>query len=221
MSNAVIMTGKTIDDAIASALKALALTSDEVVVEVLEEATKGFLGIGTREAKVSVTPKNVSAKAAKDFLVQLFEQMKVDVKVVVQPAEKENELSIVLEGTDMGILIGRGGETLDALQYLTSMSINKGQETYVRVHLDTENYRKKREETLVRLANKVSERVQKYRRSITLEPMNPNERRIIHSTLHDSQVVSTYSTGDEPNRKVVVAMKNRQKTSRYNDNTGE
>jgi spoIIIJ-associated protein len=139
----------------------------------------------------------------------------MNLSVKMQFKEKNNSLNILLEGDTMGILIGRRGETLDSLQYLTRLVVNKGDKEYIRVFIDTENYRKKREETLVRLAKKLADRVLKYRRSITLEPMNPYERRIIHSTLQHNSMITTYSVGEEPNRKVVIALNNRRKSNNF------
>ena len=131
--------------------------------------------------------------------------MKVNADVSVE--EKDDSILIKIEGEDIGIVIGRRGETLDSLQYLTSLVVNKSKENYKRVVIDIENYRQKREETLVKLANKLADRVMKYKKNITLEPMNPYERRVIHSSLQNHKYVQTYSVGDEPNRKVIITLK--------------
>jgi spoIIIJ-associated protein len=212
MVRCVTKVGKSVDEAIESALLELQLSSDDIEIEIIEEGNKGFFGIGSKEAKVKVTEKNVEINRAKDFLSKIFNNMELDVNI---ECEKEaNLLKISLSGDKMGILIGRRGETLDSLQYLTSLAVNKGEGNYVKVSIDTENYRKKREDTLIRLAKKLADRVLMYRRSITLEPMNPYERRIIHSTLQDNKLISTYSVGDEPNRKVVISLN--KKKSYYN-----
>ncbi|WP_094550023.1 RNA-binding cell elongation regulator Jag/EloR [Petroclostridium xylanilyticum] len=210
MKNAVEKTGKTVDEAINAALAELNLGRDKVDIEVIDEGNKGLFGlIGTKVARVRVTPKETAEDRAREFLNSVFDKMKLKVKINFE--EKGNSLNILLEGDDMGILIGRRGETLDSLQYLTSLVVNRGDNEYIRVSMDTENYRKKREETLSKLAKRLAERVLKYRRSITLEPMNPYERRIIHSTLQNNKMITTYSIGEEPNRKVVIALNNRKK----------
>jgi spoIIIJ-associated protein len=131
--------------------------------------------------------------------------MKVNADVLVE--ENDDSVLIKIEGDDIGIVIGRRGETLDSLQYLTSLVINKSKEDYKRVVIDIENYRQKREDTLVKLANRLADRVMKYKKNITLEPMNPYERRVIHSSLQNHKYVQTYSIGDEPNRKVIITLK--------------
>lgn len=211
MKRTVEKVGKTVEEAINTALSELNLTRDQVDIEIVDEGSKGFFGlIGSKDAKVIVTEKDSGKLRAVEFLESVFEKM--NLKVNLNCEEKGNHLKISLEGDDMGILIGRRGETLDSLQYLTSLVVNKGDFNYVRVSVDTENYRKKREETLRRLARKLADRVLKYRRSITLEPMNPYERRIIHSTLQNNKMVTTYSVGEEPNRKVIIALNNRKRT---------
>ena len=210
MRESIEKTGKTVEQAINAVLKDLNVEKDMVDVEIIDEGNKGLFGIiGSKLAKIIVTRKETAASRASEFLDNIFEKMNLDVKLVLE--EKSNSLDINLEGNDMGILIGRRGETLDSLQYLISLVVNKGDREYVRVSLDTENYRKKREETLMKLAKRLADRVLKYRRSITLEPMNPYERRIIHSTLQNNKMVTTYSVGDEPNRKVVIAINNRKR----------
>ena len=214
-------TGRSEDAAIQNALAQLGLDRDSVSVEVLERARSGFLGIGSSPAKVKVTyevpdeetPAQQPVPPAKageledrvrDFLTGLLEQMGVQAKVVIAP-RGENGIYVTLEGPKLGALIGHRGETLDAIQQLTNYSVNRGRTHRVRVHIDAENYRAKREESLKRLANKVAAKVVKYRRNITLEPMNAYERHVIHETLQDYPDVITYSTGTEPNRRTVVA----------------
>lgn len=147
-----------------------------------------------------------AAGRAQDFLQQLTELMGVHVSVAVA-TDEEGNVRVNMEGDTLGILIGRRGETLDALQYLTSLLVNKGQNNYTRVTLDTEGYRAKREEALVRLANRMANRCQKTGRKVSLEPMNPYERRILHSALQDHPAVTTHSEGEEPNRHVVITLK--------------
>ena len=138
------------------------------------------------------------------FLSGLLAQMEVQADIVIAP-RTENGILVTLEGQKLGALIGHRGETLDAIQQLTNYSVNRGRAHRVRVHIDAENYRAKREESLRRLAKKVAMKVVKYRRNITLEPMNAYERHVIHETLQDTPDVITYSTGTEPNRRTVVA----------------
>ncbi|WHH57252.1 RNA-binding cell elongation regulator Jag/EloR [Petroclostridium sp. X23] len=210
MRKSVEKSGKTVEEAINLALEELGLEREKAEIQIIDEGAKGLFGIiGSKVAKVVVTEKDTAQSRAKEFLENVFEKM--NLKVTIHFLEKESSLKIILEGDDMGILIGRRGETLDSLQYLTSLVVNRGDHEYIRVSMDTENYRKKREETLIRLAKRLADRVLKYRRSITLEPMNPYERRIIHSTLQNNKMVTTYSVGDEPNRKVVIALNSRKK----------
>ncbi len=210
MRESVEKRGKTVEEAVNEALRELNVTKEQADIQIVEEGNKGFFGIiGKKEAVVVVTKKNIAQMRAKEFLGSVFNSMNLEVQTNFN--EEGNSLNIDLVGDDMGILIGRRGETLDALQYLTSLVANKGDDEYMRVSIDTENYRKRREETLVRLAKKLADRVFKYRRSITLEPMNPYERRIIHSTLQNNKMVNTYSIGEEPNRKVVIALNNRKR----------
>ena len=147
-----------------------------------------------------------AAGRAQEFLQEVTKLMGVNVSVAVKNDEEGN-VRVNMEGDTLGILIGRRGETLDALQYLTSLQVNKGQDDYTRVTLDTEGYRAKREEALVRLANRMANRAQKTGRKVSLEPMNPYERRILHSALQDHPAVTTHSEGEEPNRHVVITLK--------------
>jgi len=169
-----------------------------------------------KEEKPAAEPKEIvpaeqadrstAAGKAQEFLQDLTRLMGVNVSVAVA-TDEEGNVRVNMEGDTLGILIGRRGETLDALQYLTSLLINKGQNTYTRVTLDTEGYRAKREEALIRLANRMANRAQKTGR-VSLEPMNPYERRILHSALQDHPTVTTHSEGEEPNRHVVITLKN-------------
>ena len=274
MSKVVQGKGKTRELAIQNALAQLGCTEDEVSVVVLQNATKGFLGIGAAPCIVEVTlnqeedlsfeslkmeplkeekrakapkaeqekktpaPKaeqpapapvekkepaavihTEKAAEAEKFLQDVITKMGTSVHIEI--TETEEEMRIDLSGDNMGMIIGRRGETLDALQYLTSLVVNKGEDTYRKVTLDTENYRQKREETLVKLATKLAGKGVKYKRSISLEPMNPYERRIIHSALQDYKGVTTYSTGTEPNRKVVIASTGGKFKKNEGENGGE
>lgn len=206
MDTVVEKTGKTVKEAIDSALEELNADESSVEVEVLEEGSKGILGfLGNKMAKVRVTLKEQRRDIAREFLEDVFEKMDVEAEMDIE--EDEESLLIRINGRDSGIIIGRRGETLDALQYLTSLVVNKDKENYKRVTIDIENYRQKREETLVKLANRLASKVTKYKKSITLEPMNPYERKIIHSTLQNNKYIETYSVGEEPNRKVVITLR--------------
>ena len=151
--------------------------------------------------------RETAAGRAQEFLQELTQLMGVNVSVAVA-TDEEGNVRVNMDGDTLGILIGRRGETLDALQYLTSLRVNRGQTNYTRVTLDTEGYRAKREEALVRLANRMANRAQKTGRKVSLEPMNPYERRILHSALQDHPAVTTHSEGEEPNRHVVISLKN-------------
>ena len=202
----VITTGKTMEDAILAAAIQLAVQRDKLEIEVLEEPVKGLFGVfGNKDARIKATVKRTMSDAAKDFLTTLFEKMDLEAKLDI--TETDELISVDVSGPKMGMLIGHRGETLDSVQYLTSLIVNRNAENYKRVSIDTENYRRKREETLVKLAKRLAHKVQKTRKKIVLEPMNPFERRVIHSTLQKDPYVSTHSEGDEPYRKVVITLK--------------
>lgn len=197
------MVGKTVDDAVNAALAELNAKKEDVDVEVLEEGSKGFLGMGSKDAKVRVSLKCTPQNKAVDFLSGLFDVWGLNVKI---STELDGDvLKFELEGDDMGVVIGKRGETLDALQHLTSLNVNTGDGDFVKVSLDTEGYREKRVKTLESLAAKLASKVAKTRHNVTLEPMNSYERRIIHASLQDNEFVTTYSVGQSPNRKVVIA----------------
>ncbi|MDQ2086011.1 RNA-binding cell elongation regulator Jag/EloR [Herbivorax sp. ANBcel31] len=206
MTNSIEKSAKTIEDAIDVALLELDTSKENVDIEIINEGVKGIFGlIGNKQAKVRVTVKESMAAKAKEFLLDVFEKMNVDADILIE--EDEESIFMDITGDDIGILIGRRGETLDSLQYLTSLVINKDKEIYKRVVIDIENYRQKREETLIKLASRLADRVVRYKKNITLEPMNPYERRIIHSSLQEHKDVETYSVGEEPNRKVMICLK--------------
>jgi spoIIIJ-associated protein len=205
MGKTIEATGKTVQEAVNSALEELGAELDDVEVNVLDEGSKGLFGIGSKMARVQVTLKEEYEDDGVAFLTDVFEKMNIDVDI--EKTEDDESISLMVTGKDSGIIIGRRGETLDALQYLTSLVVNKNSSKYKRVTVDIENYRHKREETLVRLAERLADKVIKYRRNVSLEPMNPYERRIIHSTLQNNDYVETYSVGEDPNRKVVIALK--------------
>ncbi|KOA20305.1 R3H domain protein [Clostridium homopropionicum DSM 5847] len=201
------MTGKTVEEAIENALKKLNLSEDKVEIKVIEEGTKGLFKIFKgKEAKIEVTVKEDKKEEAKKFLRDVLNSMGILAEIRIK--EEDDVLKINLTGPNMGLIIGYRGETLDSLQYLVSLVVNKNNEgAYKRVTLDTENYRAKREETLIRLANKIAFKAKKTNRAVKLEPMNPYERRIIHSALQNDSSIITYSEGEEPFRKVVVDLK--------------
>lgn len=205
--NFIEMTGRTIAEAKQNAISELGVTEDKVDVLVIDEGSKGLLSIiGKRPAKVKVTVKRDYLEEAEIFLKNIFDAMGINAEIKIK--EIKDKIKIELIGSNMGILIGYRGETLDSLQYLVSLVINKNHDgEYKRVIIDTENYRTKREETLKRLAIRMSNKVQKSRKTVKFEPMNPYERRIIHSALQDDPYVQTYSEGDEPYRRVVVDLK--------------
>ncbi|MGH4051688.1 MAG: RNA-binding cell elongation regulator Jag/EloR [Clostridium sp.] len=205
--NIIEVMGKNVDDAINNALKELKVTIDKVKVETIDEGSKGFLNIiGVKPAKIRVTVKRNSLNEAESFLMEILLSMSMNAEVNLK--EEGSEIKINLIGPNMGLLIGYRGETLDALQYLVSLVVNKNHdEEYKRVILDTENYRAKREETLKRLASKIAYKVRVSGRVLKLEPMNPYERRIIHSSLQNDTYVYTFSEGEEPYRRVVVDLK--------------
>jgi spoIIIJ-associated protein len=201
------MTGRTVEEAVKNALNELKVTEDKIEVEVLDEGSKGlFKLIGAKPARIRVKVKRDYIYEAKTFLRDVLNTM--GMKAEIRIKEEEDTVKITMTGPDMGVLIGYRGETLDSLQYLVSLVVNKGHETaYKRVVLDTENYRSKREETLKRLAQKVAGTVRRTGKLIRLEPMNPYERRIIHSALQDDRYIQTHSEGDEPYRRVVIDLK--------------
>lgn len=204
------VSAKTVDEAITEACQKLGVTSDKLDYTVLEEGSSGFLGIGSKPAVITASVKieEISVEdAAKNFLNDVFAAMNMTVIVDVKYDEIENSMNIDLSGDEMGVLIGKRGQTLDSLQYLVSLVVNKGSEDYIRVKVDTENYRQRRKETLENLAKNIAYKVKRTKRSVSLEPMNPYERRIIHSALQNDRYVTTYSEGEEPFRRVVVTVK--------------
>ena len=194
MDGSIRVSAKTVDDAITEALIQLGVTSDRLEYEVIEKGSSGFLGIGMKQAVMEA------------FLNDTLKAMDMDVEIVSE-VDSEGALSVEMKGSNMGILIGKRGQTLDALQYLANRVANKHQDGYVRVKLDTENYRARREETLRHLAKNIAFKVKRTRRAVSLEPMNPYERRIIHAALQSDPHVTTHSEGEEPYRKVVVTLK--------------
>ena len=203
-------TGKTVEDAVTEASIKFGTTSDKIVYEVIEKESNGVLGlIGSKPARIKAAfVKEVTVEdVAKKFLKDVFSAMNIAVNVEIKINEANKTMDINLVGEDMGVLIGKRGQTIDSLQYLVSLVVNKEGEEYYRVKLDTENYRERRKETLENLARNIASKVKRTRRSVTLEPMNPYERRIIHSALQNDKYVTTKSEGEEPYRHIVVMLK--------------
>lgn len=203
----ITVTAKTVDEAVTKALIELETTSDKLEYEVVDKGSAGFLGIGAKPAIIRAKKKETVADKAIEFLSQIFDAMNLEVSITAAYNEEEQELSLNLEGDDMGILIGKRGQTLDSLQYLVSLVVNKDSEDYIRVKVDTEDYRKRRKETLENLAKNIAYKVKRTKRPVSLEPMNPFERRVIHSALQNDKFVTTHSEGEEPYRHVVVTLK--------------
>lgn len=242
--------GKDVETATALALDELKCSKDEVKITVLEEPSRGFLGIGSKLAKVRVEKievsendkteeievtkevnetvteetveneisevtskklirpdnmKEIDEHPALSFLKETTEKMGLELSF--KAYADDNNVFIDIAGKDAGTIIGKRGQTLDAIQYLTSLAVNKKSEDYVRVVLDAENYRSKREKTLERLAHRLADKVVRTKRSVKLEPMNPYERMVIHAALVNSPKVKTRSEGEEPYRRVVIELK--------------
>lgn len=206
MIKKVVTKGKNVEEAIDKALKELNTTRENVETKILELPSNGIMGIfGTKSAKVEVILNINYPAIAKEFIRGVLDKMHII--AIIDSELDDGVLNVNIQGEDMGILIGRRGQTLDSIQYLTSLVVNRESDEYIRVVVDTENYRKKRESTLKDLAEKLAYKVLKSRRKLQLEPMNPYERRIIHSTLQKNKQVITYSEGEEPYRRVVIDMK--------------
>lgn len=198
---------KTVDEALTNALVQLETASDKVEYEVIEKESSGILGLFSKPAKIRVRVKLSIEDLAKDFLKKVFDAMDITAEIEVQYQEEESLMNIDLSGDEMGILIGKRGITLDSLQYLVSLVVNRNTENYVKIKLDTENYRERRKETLENLAHNLAHKVKRIHRPVYLEPMNPYERRVIHSALQKDKYVETHSEGEEPYRKVVITLK--------------
>ncbi len=198
--------GKTIEDAVESALDELNVDRNEVEIEIIEEPSKGLFGIiGVKPAKVRVKVKETVARQAREFLGKLIKIIKLDVNIDL--IEKEEKVLININGPDLGILIGKRGETLDAIQYLANLTANKNVEKRKRIFIDIEGYRKRREDTLKKLAYKLADKARQRGRNVILEPMNSMERRIIHTALQGRDDIYTFSEGEEPYRKIIIAPK--------------
>lgn len=223
--------GKSVEEALQNAISELGVTENQVSYTIIEEPSKGFLGIGSKDAvvevellkggskpieKTTVTSDVNPAQTPEEFLSGIFGAMGMEVDI--SSTKEDNNLNITLTGDDMGIVIGKRGDTLDSLQYLTSLVVNKdrSKEEYTRVTIDTEGYRQKREDALKALSERLANKVARTGKKYTLEPMNPYERRIIHANLQNNESVTTFSIGEEPYRKVVIAPKNDKRRSNYN-----
>ena len=198
---------KTVEEALTEALLYFNTTSEKLEYEVIEKENAGVLGMFKKEAKIKARMVFTVEGAATSFLQKVLAAMNITADIEVSYDEEEETVEVNLIGEDMGILIGKRGQTLDSLQYLVSLVANKDSETYIKVKLDTENYRERRKETLENLAKNIAYKVKRTKRTVSLEPMNPYERRIIHSALQNDRYVTTKSEGEEPYRKVVVLLK--------------
>lgn len=201
------VSAKTVNDAVTDALVRLGVTSDQLEYEVISEGSTGFLGFGSKPAVIKVRKKYSPEESVREFLNQVFEAMKLDVEILINYDEENSLIEVEFKGVEMGVLIGKREQTLDSLQYLTNLAVNKQSDHYVKVKLDTEDYRKRRKDTLENLAKNISYKVKRTKRPVALEPMNPYERRVIHSALQNDRFVSTHSEGEEPYRHVVVTLK--------------
>ena len=204
MAEWIEFTAKTEDEALTEALISLETTSDKIEHELIEKEKVGLLGLFSKPARIRVRKKENPMEAADSFLNKVFASMELSVNIQKEFNEEESTIYIDLSGEEMGVLIGKRGQTLDSLQYLTSLVVNKDSDTYIKIKLDTENYRQRRKETIENLARNIAAKVKKTRRPAFLEPMNPYERRLIHAVLQPDHLVETHSEGEEPNRKVVI-----------------
>lgn len=202
----VLVAGKTVEDAVKTGLEQLGTTEDRVSIEVVEQPNKGLFGLlGAREAKVELELLPMPKESTRDFLAQVLLAMGLD--VAIEEKETKDGTLFHINGNDLGILIGRRGQTLDALQYLTNIVANKSSDEFMRVVLDAENFRERRKQTLTKLSERLADKVIRTKRDVILEPMSPQDRKIIHSELQEHPTVRTYSKGNEPNRRVVITLK--------------
>lgn len=197
---------KTVDEALTNAIMSLGVSSDQIEYDVVEEEKSGLLGLFSKPAVVKVRKKENVVDIVKGFLKKTFDAMNIEVVIEIEYDEENKVINADLKGEEMGMLIGKRGQTLDSLQYLASLVANKSTDEYIKIKLDTENYRQRRKETIENLAKNVASKVKKTGRPNFLEPMNPYERRIIHSALQSDKYVETHSEGEEPHRKVVVTL---------------
>jgi spoIIIJ-associated protein len=199
-------TGRTVEEAVDAALQEMGLAKDDVTVEVLLEPSRGFLGlVGGKDARVRVTPRRDRAEMAKDFVSGLLERMGLEVAIEVRP--RGDVLSLDIVGDDMGLLIGRHGETLRALEFLTNLACGKGGGEVKRVLVDVSGYRRRREMELEEMARILARRVERIGQSATTQPLDARDRRVVHVALQDDPSVTTHSEGEEPFRRVVISLK--------------
>ena len=201
------ISAKSVEEAITEASIKLGIPSSEIEYEVVDKGSTGFLGIGSKSAVINARKKFSVEENVREFLSSVFEAMDMEVEILIKIDEEDKLIDVELKGDDMGLLIGKRGQTLDSLQYLTNLAVNKNSESYYKVKVDTEDYRKRRKETLENLAKNIAYKVKRTKRAVSLEPMNPFERRVIHSALQNDKFVTTHSEGDEPYRHVVVTLK--------------
>jgi spoIIIJ-associated protein len=200
-------TGKTVDEALTEAAIKLETTSEKLEYEVIENGSSGFLGFGSKPAKIKARKKVTIDDVVVEFLGKVFKAMNMEVQIQVSVNMDEKLVEVELSGDEMGVLIGKRGQTIDSIQYLVSLVVNKHSEEYLRVKVDTENYRARRKATLEELAKNIAYKVKRTKRAVSLEPMNPYERRIIHSALQNDKYVTTKSEGEEPYRHIIVLLK--------------
>ncbi len=201
------VSAKTYDEAVTNALVQLGSTSDQVEIEIIEKGSSGFLGIGAKPVKIKVAKKMTPERFLNQFLSDIFDAMHMNVEILLQVDEEAHCIDVDLKGNEMGVLIGKRGQTLDSLQLLANNAVHKNFETYYKVKLDTENYRLRRKETLENLAKNIAYKVKRTKRPVSLEPMNPFERRVIHSALQNDRYVITHSEGEDPYRHIVISLK--------------
>lgn len=204
--NKVTVSGKTVEEAISQGLEKLEAAKDDVNIHIIEEAQKGFFGLlGGKPAVVELVRKPDPVKEGLNFLRETIDKM--GVAASVEKEEREEGLYFNITGKEIGVLIGKRGQTLDSLQYLVNLVANKQSESYLRIHLDAEGYRGRRKEALEVLAHRLAKKSLRTKQEVRLEPMNAHERKIIHTALQNDSSVKTYSDGQEPNRRIVIAPK--------------
>ena len=206
-----IVYGKTVALALKRGAEELGVDESKAEYEVLEEPNKGFFGVGASDAKLRVYYQPSPAEIAADFVKNLLMNMQVEADVSIEHEDAEGA-SIAVNGEGLGLLIGRHGDVLDAVQHLAGLAANHGRSGYYRITVDIENYRAKRAETLRQLARRMAEKTLRYRRSNTLEPMNAYERRIIHTEVQGIEGVTTYSIGSDADRRIVIALEKKSKS---------
>ena len=214
MKKEIIVTGKTIDEALANAAEQIGANVEDITYEVIDEPKKGLFGIGACPAKINAVYILKGEDIALEFVKKLVSDMQLDVTVDMKYCPEREGMLIDIQGEGAGLLIGHHGDTLDSIQYLANLAANKKingeKRAHVKITVDAENYRAKREETLRGLARRMADKVLKYKKSVMLEPMNPYERRIIHSEIQGIEGVSTNSIGSENNRKIVIYLEDQK-----------